>query len=200
MEKSLCSQKSSISFSWKFSKLSEFLIVVVQSLSHVRLFAMDCRAPGFPVLHHLPGHAQIHESMMPSNHLILCCTLLPPSVFPRIRVFPNESVLCLRWPNIGVSASASYPPKKSQGWSPSEWTGWISLQSKGLSRVFSNTSSKASILPHSAFFMVQLSHPYVTAGKTIALTRWTFVGKVMPLFLMCYLGLSKLFFQGASVF
>ena len=81
----------------------------------------------------------------------------------------------------GVSALASFLPKKCQGWSPSEWTGWISLQSKGLSRVFSNT--KVSILQHSAFFIVQLSHPYMTTGKTIALTRWTFVGKVMFLLL-----------------
>ena len=82
----------------------------------------------------------------------------------------------------GASALASFLPKKSQGWS-SEWTGWISLQSKGLSRVFSNHSSKASILQHSAFFTVQLSHPYMTTGKTIALTRQTFVGKVMSLLL-----------------
>ena len=78
----------------------------------------------------------------------------------------------------GVSALASFPPKKSQGWSPSEWTGWISLQSKGLSRVY---SSKASILRRSAFFTVQLSHPYMTTGKTIALTRQMFDGKVMSL-------------------
>ena len=82
----------------------------------------------------------------------------------------------------GVSALASFLPKKSQGWSPSEWTVWISLQSKGLSRLFSNTTvQKQSILWHSAFFTVQLSHPYMTTGKTIALTRQTFVGKVMSL-------------------
>ena len=83
----------------------------------------------------------------------------------------------------GGSALASVLPKKSQGWSPSEWTGWISLQSKRLSRVFSNHSSKASILLHSAFFTVQLSHPYMTTGKTIALTRRTLVGKAMSLLL-----------------
>ena len=88
--------------------------------------------------------------------------------------------------NIGVSASASVLPMNTQDRSPLGWTGWISLQSKGLSRVFSqHHSSKASILQCSAFFTVQLSHPYMTTGKTIALTRRTFVGRVMsPLFNM----------------
>ena len=79
----------------------------------------------------------------------------------------------------GVSALASFLPKKSQGCSPSEWTDWISLQSKGLSRVFSNTT----VQKRSAFFTVQLSHPFMTTGKTIALNRWTLVGKVMSLLL-----------------
>ena len=82
--------------------------------------------------------------------------------------------------SIGVSASASVLPMNTQDWSPLGWTGWISLQSKGLSRVFSN-SSKTSIFQQSAFFIVQLSHPYMTTGKTTALTRWTFVGKVTSL-------------------
>ena len=82
----------------------------------------------------------------------------------------------------GVSASASILPMNTQDWSPLGWTGWIFLQSKGFSRVFSkHHSSKASILQHSAFFTVQLSHPYMTTGKTMALTRQTFVGKVMSL-------------------
>ena len=93
------------------------------------------------------------ESVMPSSHLILCHPLfLLPSIPPSIRVFSNESTLRMRWPKTGVSASASFPPKKSQGWSPSEWTGWISLQSKGLSRVFSNTT----VQKHQ-FFGAQLS-------------------------------------------
>ena len=99
------------------------------------------------------------ETVMPSNHLILCRTLLlPPSVFPSIRVFSNESVLCIRWPKfqlqsfIGVSASTSVLPMNTQDWSPLEWTGWISLQSKGLSRVFSNTT----VQKHQ-FFGAQLS-------------------------------------------
>ena len=83
----------------------------------------------------------------------------------------------------GVSASTSVLPMNTQDWSPLGWTGWIFLQSKGFSRVFSNTTVKTSILQCSAFFIVQLSHPYMTAGKTIALTRWTFVDKVMSLLL-----------------
>ena len=83
----------------------------------------------------------------------------------------------------GVSASASVLPMNTQDWSPLGWTGWISLQSKGLSSLFQHHSSKASVLQCSAFFTVQLSHPYMTTGKTIALTRQTFVGKVMSLLL-----------------
>ena len=125
------------------------------------------------------------KSVMPSNHPTLCHPLLlPPSIFSSIRVFSSESVLCIRWPSIGALVSASVLPINIQDWSPLGWTGWISLQSKVLSRVFSNiASSKASILWHPAFFIVQFSHPYVTTGKTTALTRWIFVGKVMFLLL-----------------
>ena len=119
------------------------------------------------------------ESVMPSNQLILCRPLLLlPSIFPSIRVFSQESVLRIRWPKYWVSASASVLLMNIQDWFPLGWTGWISLQSKRLLRVH---SSKASILWSSAFFIVQLSYPYMTTGKTIALTRWTFVGKVMSL-------------------
>ena len=118
------------------------------------------------------------ESVMPSNHLILCCPLLLlPSIFPSIRVFSNESALHIRWPSIGVSASISVLPMNTQDWSPLGWTGWIPLQSKGLSSLLQHHSSKVSILQRSAFFIVQLSHPYMTTGKTIVLTRQTFVAK-----------------------
>ena len=121
------------------------------------------------------------KSVMPSNHLILCHPLfLLPSIFPRIRVFSNESVLPIRW-SMGVSATASILPINIQDWFSLGWTGWISLHSKGLSSLLQYHSSKASILLHSAFFIVQLSHPYMTTGKTIALTIWTFDGKVMSL-------------------
>ena len=120
---------------------------------------------------------------MPSNHLILCRPLLLLlSVFPSIRVFSNESDFCIRWPNYWSFSFNISPSVNTQDWSPLGWTGWISLQSQGtLKSLLQHHSSKASILMQSAFFIVQLSHPYMTTGKTIALTRWTFVGKVMSL-------------------
>ena len=96
--------------------------------------------------------------------------------------FPVSQLFAWGGQSVGVSALATFLPKKSQGWSRSEWTGWISLQSKGLSSLLHH-SSKASILQCSAVFTVQLSHPYMTTGKTIALTRRTFAGKVMSLLL-----------------
>ena len=118
---------------------------------------MDCSMPGFPVLHHLPELTQTHvhrvsdtiansrgllkptsiESVMLSNHLILCCPLLPPSIFPSIRVFSNESVLGIRWPKYW---SFSFSISPSNEYSPLGLIGWISLLSKGLSRVFSSTT------------------------------------------------------------
>ena len=123
------------------------------------------------------------ESVMPSSHLIICHPLLLlPSISASIRVFPTSQLISWGSHSIGVSASASFLPKNTQDWSPSEWTGWI-LQFKGLSSLLQHHSSKASILWHSAFFTVQLSHPYMTTGKTIALTTRTIVGKVMSLLL-----------------
>ena len=122
------------------------------------------------------------ESVMPSNHVILCRPLLLlPSIFPNIRVFSNESVLHIRWLKYWSFSFNTSPSNEHSGQSPLGWTGWISLQSKGLKSLPQHHSSKASILRCSAFFTVQLSHPYMTTGKTIALTRWTFVGKVMSL-------------------
>ena len=123
------------------------------------------------------------ELVMPSSHLILCrpLLLLPP-IFPSIRVFSNQSTLASAGQSIGVSASASVLPMNTQDWSPLGWTGWISLKFKGLSRVFSsNTLQKHQFFQRLAFFRVQHSHPYMTTGKTIALSRQTFVGKVMSL-------------------
>ena len=118
------------------------------------------------------------ESVMPSNHLILCCPLrLLPSIFPSIRSFPVSQLFASGGQSTGVSASASVLPMNTQDWFLLGWTGWISLQSKGLSKsLLQYHSSKASILQCSAFFIVQLSHPYMTTGKTIALTRRIFVG------------------------
>ena len=120
------------------------------------------------------------ESVTPSNHLMLCRSCLLPSIFPSVRVFSNESVLHIGGQNIGTLASASVLPVNIQDWFPLGFD--LLAQSKGLSRVFSNTTGQSinsSVLYF--FFIVQLPHPYMTTGKTIALTRQTFVGKVMSL-------------------
>ena len=123
------------------------------------------------------------ESGMPSNHLILCHPLLlPPSIFPSIRVFSNGSVLHIRWPrywsfSFSMSPSNEYPGLISLR---IDWLDLLAVQGT-LKSLLQQHSSKASIVQRSAFFIVQLSHPYMTTGKTIALTRWTFVGKVMSL-------------------
>ena len=116
------------------------------------------------------------ESVISSNHLILCRPLLlPPSIFPSIRSFSNESVLYIRWPNTGVSDSASVLPMNIQDWFPLGWTFLNLLAVQGtLKSLLQHHTSKASILWHSAFLIVQLSHPYMTTGKTIALTRQNF--------------------------
>ena len=121
------------------------------------------------------------QLVMPSNHLILCHPLLLSSIFPSIRFFSNESVLHIRWPKYWSFSFSISPSNEYSGLISLDWTGWIALLLKGLSRVFSNTTVQASILQRSAFFLVQLSHPYMTIGKTIALTRQTFVSKVMSL-------------------
>ena len=123
------------------------------------------------------------ESVMPSNHLILCRPLLlPPSVFPSIRVFSNESVLYIRWPKYW-SFSFSISPSSEYSGLLSFRMDWLDLRAvqETLKSLLQHHSSKASILRHSAFFMVQLSHPYMTTGKLVALIRCTFVGKMMSL-------------------
>ena len=123
------------------------------------------------------------ESVMPLNHLILCCPLLlPPSVFPSIMVFSNESVLHIRWPKY-CSFSFSISPSNEYSGLTSFRMDWLDLLAvhETLKSLLQHHNSKASILRCSAFFIVQLSHPYMTTGKIIALTRWTFVGKVMSL-------------------
>ena len=115
-----------------------------------------------------------YRTLLSVSWYLICCLVT--------KLCSIVSVLQSGCQSIGASASASVLPMNVQDGFPLGWTGWISLQSKGLSRVFSNTTvQKASILWHSVFFIVQLSHPYMTTGKTIALTRWTFVGRVMSL-------------------
>ena len=139
--------------------------------------------PGLPVHHQLSEFTQIMsiESVMSSNHLILCCLLLLLlSIIPSIRVFSNESLLCIRWPkyfSFSLSSSNEYSGLISFR---IDWLDLLATQGT-LKSLLQHHSSKASILPHSAFFIVQFSYPYTTTGKTIALTRLIFVGKVMSL-------------------
>ena len=145
----------------------------------------DCSMPGFPVHHQLPELTQTQsiKSVMPSNHIILCCPLLLlPSIFPSIRVFSKKSVLSVKWPkywsfSFSINISNEYSGLTSFR---IDWLDLLTVQGT-LKSFLQHHSTKASILQCSAFFIVQLSHPYMTTGKTKALTRWTSVGKVMSL-------------------
>ena len=133
---------------------------------------MNPSTSGLPVHHQLLEFTQTHVHPVGDaiSHLILCHPLLPlPPIPPNIRGFSNESTLQMMWPKYWSSASASVLPMNIQDWFPLGWTGWISLQFKG--RLLQHHSLKASVIWHSAFFIVQLLHPYMTTGKTIALTR-----------------------------
>ena len=163
--------------------------------SSVQSFSLMSDSFCDPMNRSTPGHP-IHYSnswsllklmsiklVMPSSHLILCCPLLPlPSIPPSIRVFSNESTLCMRWPkywgfSFSISPSNEHPGLISFRM---DWLDLLAVQGT-LKGLLQHHSSKASILWHSVFFTVQLSYPYMTTGKTTALTRWTFVGKVISL-------------------
>ena len=136
---------------------------------------MECSTPGFPVHHQLPELTQIHVHRvgMPSSHLILCRPLfLPPSIFPSIRVFSNESALHIRWSKYWSFIFSISPSKEYSGLISfrMDWLDFLAIQGT-LKSLLQHHSSKASILQHSAFFVVQLSHQYMTNGKTIALNR-----------------------------
>ena len=122
------------------------------------------------------------ESVMPSNHLILCHPLLPPAIFPSVRAFSSESALRIRWPKYWSFSFSICPSHEYSGLISfrTDWLDLLAVQGT-LKSLLQHHSSTASMLQHSAFFIVQLSHPYMTTGKTIALTRRTFVGKVMSL-------------------
>ena len=137
---------------------------------------MDCSTPGLPVHHHSQSLLKLMsiESVMPFNHLILCHPLLlPPSIFPSIRVFSNESVLHIRWPKYWRFSFSISPSNEHSGLISlrADWFDILAVQ-ETLKSFLQNHSSKASILKHSAFFMVQLSHPYMTTGKTIAFSDY----------------------------
>ena len=163
------------------------MVVVVQSLSHVRFFATPWTAACQASLSITSSQSLLKlmsiDLVMPSNHLILChLLLLLPSIFPSTKVFSNESALCIRWPkywnfSLSISPSNEYSGPISFRM---DWLDLLAVQGT-LKNLLQHCSSKASILWCSAFFIVQLSHPYMTTGKTIALTRWTFVDKVMSL-------------------
>ena len=159
----------------------------VQLLSRVWLFATPwtavCQA-SLSITNSRSLHKPMSiESVMPSNHLILCHPLvLLPAIFPSIRVFSNESALCIRWPKYWSLSFSISPSNECPGliFFRMDWLELLAFQGT-LKSLLQHHSSKASILPCPAFFIVQLSHPYMTTGKNIALTRWTFVGKVMSL-------------------
>ena len=154
----------------------------VQSLSCVQLFATPWTAARQVSLSLSLLKLMSIESVIPSNHLILCCPLLLPSILPRIRIFSNKSALHIRWPK-HWSFSFKISPSSEHLGLISFWMDWLDLLAvQGtLKSLLQHHNSKASILQCSAFFIVQLSHPYMATGKTIALTRWTFVGKVTSL-------------------
>ena len=160
---------------------------------------MDCSTPVLPVLHHLLDFAQTHvqwvgNAIQPSHSLLFPS---PPAFsLSALGSFPMSQFFTSGWQSIGVSESASVLPMNTQDWSPLRWTGWISLVESWLSlrgtlkSLLQHHSSKASLLRHSAFFTVQLSHPYMTTGKTIALPQKTAVGNVLSLLFICCLGWS----------
>ena len=156
---------------WKF-------VVALQLLSHVQLYVTPWTAAHQASLFITSSWSLLKlmsiESVMPSNHLPFSSCLQP---FPASRSFLMSQLFASGGQSIGASAPASVLPMNIQGWFPLGLTGLISLQSKRLKSLLQHHSSKASILQHSAFFIVQFSHPYMTTGKTISLTRWTLAAK-----------------------
>ena len=179
----------------QFSSVAQLCLTLCGRMNHSK-----ARPPNLSPTASLPKPMFI-ELVMPSNHLILCCPLLLlPPIPPSIRVFPNESTLRMRWPkywsfSLSISPSNEHPGLISFRM---DWLDLLAVQGTPKSLLLHH-SSKASILQRSAFFTVQLSHPYMTTGKTIALTRWTFVDKIMSLLFNMLSRLVKTF-QGASVF
>ena len=155
---------------------------LVQSLSHVPLFATPWTAAQQASLSITNSWSSLKlmsiELVIPSNHLILCRPLLPPSIFPSIRVFSNESVLLVRWPKYWSFSFSISPSNEYSGLIPfrMDWLDLLAVQGT-LKSLLQHHSSKAPIIWHSAFFIVQLSYPYTTTGKTIALTIWTLSAK-----------------------
>ena len=171
-KKWMCLENVVIQFSSvQFSSVTQSCPILCNPMNH--------STPGLPVHHQLPEFTQthVHWIVMPSNHLILCRPLLLlPSIFPSIRVFSKESALCLRWPKYWSFSFNISPSNEHLGLSyfRMDWLDLLTIQGT-LKSLLQHHSSKASILHCSGFFIVQLSHPYMTSGKTLALTTWTFV-------------------------
>ena len=180
--------------SWSFFFLLNWDIVAFNSVQLFSSVTQSCPTLCDPMNHSTPGTLSITNSwsllklmcielVMPSSHLILCCSLvLLPPIPPSIRVFPNESIFWMRWPkywsfSFSISPSNEHPGLISFRM---DWLDLLAVQGT-LKSLLQHHSSKASIFQRSVFFTVQLSYPYMTTGKTIPLTRWTFVGKVMSL-------------------
>ena len=172
------------------------MLLVVQSLSRVQLFETRWTEAHQASLSITISRGLLKlmsvESVMPFNHLVLCHPLLLlPSIFPSIKVFSSESAILIRWPKYW-RFSFSISPSSELISFRIDWFDFLAVQGT-LKSLLQHHSSKASVLRHSAFLMVQISHPYMTTGKTIVLTIWT-------CFLICCLDLAQLFFQGSSVF
>ena len=163
---------------------SSFQFSLVAQLHPTLCNPMDCSTPGLSSITDSRSLLKLMsiESVMPSNHLIFCHPLLPPSIFPRIRVFSNESVLPIRWPKYWSFSLSISPSNEYSGLISfrMDWLDLLAIQGT-LKSLLQHHSSKASILKCSAFFIVQHSYPYMTTGKAIALSGRTFVGKVMSL-------------------
>ena len=185
---------------WNVRSLGHIQFSSVRLLSHVWLFATPwtaTRQASVSITNSCPSGRWCHPTVSSSVVPFFSCL----QSFPASGSFPTSQFFTSGDQCIGTSASASVLQMNIQGWFPVGWTGWISLLSKWLSRVFSNTTvQKHKFFSAQAFFIVQLSHPYMTPGKTIALTRWTFVGKVMSLLFNMLSRWSQLFFQGSSAF
>ena len=175
----------------------------IQSLSSVQLFATPWTAAHLTITNSqsLLNHVSI-ESVTPFCHFNLCCPLLLlPSIFPTIRLFYSESVLCIRWPKYWSFSFSISPPNEYSGQISfrMDWLDLLAVQGT-LKSLLQYHSSKPSILWCSVFFIVQLSHPYMTTGKIIALTRWTFVSKVMSLLFNMLSRLVITFLPRRSIF
>ena len=169
-----------------------YFVVVIQSFSHVQLFATPWTAAHQASLSITNSQSLLKlmsTEVVLSNHLVLCHPLLLLSMFPSIRVFSKESALYITWPKCRSFSISPYNEYFGLISFKMDWLDLLAVQGT-LKSLFQHNSLKESILQCSAFFMVQLSHPYMTTRKTISLTRWTFVGKVMSLLFNSYLGWS----------